>query len=63
MKETKLSANRIASEAQIARQTLYNNEILKKYVEQSIFKQKVDDPFQIIKELRQALSSRPSHYV
>ncbi|WP_026492884.1 hypothetical protein [Butyrivibrio sp. XPD2002] len=58
MKGTKLSANKIASEAQIARQTLYNNEILKEYVEQSILKQKANDPSQIIKELRQEIKER-----
>lgn len=56
IKKNKISLSLISKEASISRQTLYNNPILKQYIEFSIDESKKNNPFDQIYELKKRIS-------
>lgn len=60
MKKNRPSINNIATESKIARQTIYNNEVLKNYIEIRIDQYNQDDPVKRNEKLSEKISELES---
>lgn len=55
IKTNKISINKVAKDAGIARQTFYNNPIMTAYIEKYIELNSIDNPYEVIDALRSEL--------
>ena len=58
IKTNKISINKIAKDAGIARQTFYNNPIITAYIEKYIENNTIDNPYKVIEALRNELKRK-----